>query len=562
VCSSDLLNLKETMVKMNTMIIMMILVAITTIFILGLSVEMIVNNAYEHKVFAKEPILSNVFSQICSMHPLKDTLLNLKSKIDTECISVNNNQAQNIRQQANLLSNADAFNNVSPSPQYTLADNGNTSSTSEKVIRNYSFLTQWGTFGSENGQFKIPDGIAIDSKDNVYVDSVHGYVQKFDPNGTFITKWGFYGSGNGQFHTPIGIAMDSKGNVYVADYGNHRIQKFDSNGTFITKWGYNNHMLEKDFENVTGLFNFPTDIAIDSKDNVYVADSGNNRVQKFDSNGTFITEWGSHGSTKGQFIIPEEIAIDSKDNVYVTDTGNNRVQKFDSHGTFITKWGSSGTIDGQFSQFNGAQGIAIDSKDNVYVADSGNNRVQKFDSNGTFITKWGSEGTAKGQFNIPYDIAVDSKDNVYVADIGNHRIQKFDSNGTFITEWSILELATSLYNFPIGIAVDSKDNVYVADYGTIYVFSPPTTSFKFTVNYNVPSSINKILINITNPFGNITQWVPNTNNHSVTFYLPESKFPKDSIFDVCVSIDPSIDFPLCAPISTFGRDTATFNAFL
>ena len=74
--------------------------------------------------------------------------------------------------------------------------------------------------------------------------------------------------------------------------------------------------------------------------------------------------------------------------MYVVDTLNNRIQKFNSNGTFITKWGSKGTADGQF---NFPDGIAVDSSGNVYVADDGNNRIQKFDSNGTFITKWGSK---------------------------------------------------------------------------------------------------------------------------------------------------------------------------
>ena len=94
-------------------------------------------------------------------------------------------------------------------------------------------------------------------------------------------------------------------------------------------------------------------------------------------------------------------------------TGNNRIQKFNSNGTFITKWGSNGTADGQFSN---PHGVAVDSSGNVYVADCDNNRIQKFNSNGTFITKWGSNGTADGQFSNPDGVAVDSSGNVYVAD--------------------------------------------------------------------------------------------------------------------------------------------------
>ena len=176
---------------------------------------------------------------------------------------------------------------------------------------------------------------------------------------------------------------------------------------FVTKWG------------ADGL-SMPEDVAVDSSGNVYVADTWNNRIQKFTSTGTFITKWGSSGSGDGQFSFPVGVAVDSSDNVYVADEYNYRIQKFSTDGTFIAKWGSSGSGDGQFSSPNG---VAIDSEGNVYVADSGHDRIQKFTSTGTFITKWGSSGSGDGQFSSPNGVAVDSEGNVYVAD--NDQIQKF-----------------------------------------------------------------------------------------------------------------------------------------
>jgi tripartite motif-containing protein 71 len=90
---------------------------------------------------------------------------------------------------------------------------------------------------------------------------------------------------------------------------------------------------------------------------------------------SFITKWGSQGEGDGQFHFPTDVALDSSDNVYVADTNNNRIQKFDSEGTFITKWGSRGEGDGQF---NNPTGVALDYSDNVYVVDANNNRIQKF----------------------------------------------------------------------------------------------------------------------------------------------------------------------------------------
>ena len=247
----------------------------------------------------------------------------------------------------------------------------------------------------------------------------------------------------------------------MSDTGNHRIQKFNSSGTFITKWGAT--LLGLPVAGTgDGEFNLPAGVATDSSSNVYVADTNNNRIQKFNSTGGFLTKWGTSGSGNGQFTLPQGIATDSSDNVYVADTGNNRIQKFNSTGGFITAWGTAGTGDGQFTS---PSGVAVDSSGNVYVADPGNNRIQKFDSSGTFITKWGSAGTGNGQFGTTLDVATGSHGNVIVADGTNNRIQKFRPSGTFITTWGSLGTGTSQFNGPSGVAVASTDHVYVVDQG-------------------------------------------------------------------------------------------------
>jgi hypothetical protein len=114
---------------------------------------------------------------------------------------------------------------------------------------------------------------------------------------------------------------------------------------------------------------------VDSTGNVYVADSGNERIQKFDADGRFLTAWGSPGNSIGEFTQPFGVAVDSSGNVYVADYGNSRIQKFDAGGRFLTTWGMFGDGDGEF---NWPTGIAVDSSGNVYVADNGNERIQKF----------------------------------------------------------------------------------------------------------------------------------------------------------------------------------------
>jgi DNA-binding beta-propeller fold protein YncE len=185
-------------------------------------------------------------------------------------------------------------------------------------------------------------------------------------------------------------------------------------------------------------FNHLWGVAVDSSGNVYVADTGNDRVQKFTNTGTFIRKWGSFCDVfggnvcNGQFDGPRGIAVDSSGNVFVGDTGNDRIQKFSNTGNFIRKWGTSGSGNSQFGEI---EGVAVDSSGNVFVADTYNHRIQKFSNTGTFIRKWGSLGTGNGQFEYPNGIAVDKSGNVFVADTDNDRIQKFSNTGTFIKKW-------------------------------------------------------------------------------------------------------------------------------
>src|SRR5258708_34147023 len=102
---------------------------------------------------------------------------------------------------------------------------------------------------------------------------------------------------------------------------------------------------------------------------------------------TFVKAWGSASPiSDGQFVDPMGVAVDSSGNIFVADTGNDRIQKFSPNSAFLTAWGSHGSGDGQFL---GCEGIAVDSGGNIYAADGGNNRIQKFTSDGLLLTKWG-----------------------------------------------------------------------------------------------------------------------------------------------------------------------------
>jgi streptogramin lyase len=306
-----------------------------------------------------------------------------------------------------------------------------------------------------DGQFNYPYGMTVSASGTVYVaDTCNDRIQKFDSTGTFLGKWGTHGAGAGQFYDPEGVAVLPSGDVYVNDTYNHRIQKFDSSGTFLLMWGWGVDDGSSEFQTCTsgcqagiigsgdGQLDVPYGVAVDASGNVYVAEEGNHRVQKFDSTGTFVTKWGTYGSGDNQFNSPAGVAVDASANVYVADAANNRIQIFDKDGTLLVMWGwgvddgssefqtctsgcqvgISGTGDGQFDN---PIGVWVDASGKVYVAAQYSHRIQVLDSTGTFLTKWGTFGAGDGQFDNPYDVAVDASGNVYVDDQYNNRIQKF-----------------------------------------------------------------------------------------------------------------------------------------
>ncbi len=282
---------------------------------------------------------------------------------------------------------------------------------------------------------------------------------------SFVLKWGVRGSGDGQFNQPRGIAADLTGSIYVADTWNHRIQKFDSSGKFLRKWGGQGTS--------DGQFATPQGVAVDVLKNlVYVLDSGNCRVQKFDTSGTFLKKWGSPGTGNGQFgespmgSGPCGIAVSMWGEVFVADTWNSRIQVFDGEGKFLRKWGSEGQGDGQFEE---PRGIAADSEEIVYVVEWSNHRVQKFDYWGSFRDKWGQSGIGDGWFNSPSAVALypgylsSQNREIFVVDTWNHRIQKFDRWGGFLTKWGSHGDSDGQFSVPMGTTLDAAGNVYVAD---------------------------------------------------------------------------------------------------
>jgi uncharacterized protein (TIGR03663 family) len=289
-----------------------------------------------------------------------------------------------------------------------------------------------GVPGTAPGQFNFPRAVAVDQAGRIYVaDTGNHRVQIFNPDGSFLRQWGSLckmdtgegclGDGRGQFNEPWGIAADKDGNVYVSDTWNHRIQKFDAQGNFVTMWGR--------FESTggelgtPGVFYGPRSLAIGQDGNLYVMDTGNKRIQVFTPDGKFVAQYGGGGLLEGRFDEPVGLGQDAAGNWYVADTWNRRVQKFDSHFVYLAQW----PIDGWPSQsVVNKPGLAVDpARQIVYVVDPENYRVLAFNTEGNFLATFGLYGNDAQSFTLPTGIAVGPDGRVYVADGDAHRIMIF-----------------------------------------------------------------------------------------------------------------------------------------
>jgi uncharacterized protein (TIGR03663 family) len=279
-----------------------------------------------------------------------------------------------------------------------------------------------GAIGPGEGQFLDPRGVAVDKEGFMYVaDAGNQRVQVFDGSGGFVRAWGGEGEGAGQFKEPWGIAVGPDGDVYVADTWNHRVQVFDRQGSLLRTWGgYGN--TDGAASGAEGLFWGPRALALDAAGDLYVADTGNKRVQKFDRQGKFLGQWGGGGLGPGQFDEPVGLAVDGQGNIYVADTWNRRVQKFDTDFNYLLEWSIKGWA-GE-SVLNKPY-LAADSRGRVYATDPEKYRVLVFDAGGTFVATFGQYGTGPAEFALPVGIAVDGEDNIYVVDSGNNRVLKF-----------------------------------------------------------------------------------------------------------------------------------------
>ncbi len=280
------------------------------------------------------------------------------------------------------------------------------------------------------------------------------------------TQFGTEGSGEGHLDDPGDVAIDSSGDIWVLDTGNDRVEKFSSEGAYIAQFGSagsGNGQLEQ-----------PAGLALDSSGDVWVADTGNNRVEEFSATGEDLKSFGVRGTKKGQFKSPGGIAVDGG-SVWVSDSENGRVQRFNEAGEYQATVASRGSGRGEVGE---PEGMAVDAKGDVWIADWSNQRVEEFSESGEYLGEILGEDVA-GASLFAYGIAVWGED-VFVGDVANNRIVEFNKSGEYVDEFGTPGggLGQLRLGFPMGLAMDSHGDVWVADTGNYRVqeWAPSTAA--------------------------------------------------------------------------------------
>lgn len=404
----------------------------------------------------------------------------------------------------------------------------NGSYTVATVAGSFSNVTNSGVIGSTNAAsattstFSYPQGIAVNAAGTtIFIADTGSHKIREITGGNFSAGTGIVSTFAGSigasgatntvalsatFKAPYGVAVDGSGNVFIADQGNNLIREL-SGGNVTTLAGTAGLSGANNGPGTSATFNNPSGVAVDSQDNVYVADTGNNVIRKVAGPGTSTP--GVVTTFASGFSSPEGIATDSAGNVYVADTGHNAVD-------LITPTGAVSTI---ATGFNYPNALAVDSAGNVYVSDFRNDVIKKLTKSGTSYTVATLAGTAgvvgdvdgagtSAKFNQVYGIAVASSGNLYVTDTLNRVVRQISPTGQVTTVTG----TQARFFYPEGVAIDGSGNLYVvdADNNSLdegVVISPATTGL---ANHTVAPG-GTATFSILNPGSGAYQWQVSTN---------------------------------------------------
>ena len=417
------------------------------------------------------------------------------------------------------------------------------------------YLRSFGTKGSDPGRMNRPRSIALSPNNEILVaDTGNHRVQAFSLEGEFLFSFGGHGEDRGQFESPTGVAADNNGFILVADSENNRVQVFSPKGVYRFKISFADsptdvavdrrgfyYVLRPEVGMVTAIeiktgakIDIPCTIgkknyvraaaaiAVDAQSNIYITETSEHSIKKFNKEDGLLLSFGSEGKSRGQFRHPAGLFVDLQNKIYAVDTRNKRLQILQNtvpqgtlpplqdtfvsmidyietipantyvsdlqinptgdllalsdrndflviHGPVNQVVGTSGRQEGQFSE-PAALDCGPDGR--IYVADTRNSRIQVFDQEGKFELAFGERGGKTGQLDAPEGIVVNSSGIIYVADTGNDRIQMFNKSGIFFLSFGSRSRtkkgqvpADGTFSRPTALALNSKEQLYVLDSG-------------------------------------------------------------------------------------------------
>ena len=262
-----------------------------------------------------------------------------------------------------------------------------------------------------------------------------------------VLSFGKEGSAPGMFNGPSGIAVNDKDEIAVIDSGNHRIEIFLSDGTHLRSFGRKGNQQEQ--------FNDPIGITF-YHNNIIVSDSDNHRIQIFDDQGQYLHQFGEKGKLNHQLDYPYGLSIDSDGNIIVADFYNKSIKIFTPDGQFLRRIGEEGSF------IHPVHCIQHDSY--FVVSDIGDHCIKVFDKQGKFLYNFGMRGTGDGEFKSPRCLSVDKEGHLLVCDASNHRVQVFKLNGEFITKFGATGKENEKMKSPFSTAFLSNGRIIVTEF--------------------------------------------------------------------------------------------------